>query len=221
MQHEFGIYGGAAGSHLLEFLRDVHMPVVTTLHTVLREPTEVQRGVMKQLDQLSNRFIVMAEHGREMLETIYGVSPAKIDLIPHGVPNVQFIDPSFHKDQFGVEGKTVLLTFGLLSPNKGIEYVIEALPAILERHPNTVYIVLGATHPNLIAHEAECYRLRLERLAADRGVSGNVIWYNRFVTIEELTDFIGAADIYVTPYLNEAQITSGTLAYAFGAGIAP
>ena len=218
VQHEFGIYGGAAGSHLLAFLRDVHMPVVTTLHTVLREPTDVQRGVMKQLDQLSNRFIVMAEHGREMLETIYDVSPAKIDLIPHGVPNVQFIDPSFHKDQFGVEGKTVLLTFGLLSPNKGIEYVIEALPAILERHPNTVYIVLGATHPNLIAHEGECYRLRLERLAADRGVSGSVIFYNRFVTIEELTDFIGAADIYVTPYLNEAQITSGTLAYAFGAG---
>ena len=218
VQHEFGIYGGAAGSHLLAFLRDVHMPVVTTLHTVLREPTDVQRGVMKQLDQLSNRFIVMAEHGREMLETIYGVSPAKIDLIPHGVPNVQFIDPSFHKDQFGVEGKTVLLTFGLLSPNKGIEYVIEALPAILERHPNTVYIVLGATHPNLIAHEGECYRLKLERLAEDRGVSGSVIFYNRFVTIEELTDFIGAADIYVTPYLNEAQITSGTLAYAFGAG---
>ena len=218
VQHEFGIYGGPAGSHLLAFLRDVHMPVVTTLHTVLREPTDVQRGVMKQLDQLSNRFIVMAEHGREMLETIYGVSPAKIDLIPHGVPNVQFIDPSFHKDQFGVEGKTVLLTFGLLSPNKGIEYVIEALPAILERHPNTVYIVLGATHPNLIAHEGECYRLKLERLAEDRGVSGSVIFYNRFVTIEELTDFIGAADIYVTPYLNEAQITSGTLAYAFGAG---
>ena len=218
VQHEFGIYGGAAGSHLLAFLRDVHMPVVTTLHTVLSEPTDVQRGVMKQLDQLSNRFIVMAEHGREMLETIYGVSPAKIDLIPHGVPNVQFIDPTFHKDQFGVEGKTVLLTFGLLSPNKGIEYVIEALPAILEHHPNTVYIVLGATHPNLVAHEGECYRLKLERLAADRGVSGNVIFYNRFVTIEELTDFIGAADIYVTPYLNEAQITSGTLAYAFGAG---
>ena len=218
VQHEFGIYGGAAGSHLLAFLRDVHMPVVTTLHTVLRTPNEIQRGVMKQLDQLSNRFIVMAEHGREMLETIYGVPPEKIDVIPHGVPNVQFIDPSFHKDQFGVEGKTVLLTFGLLSPNKGIEYVIEALPAILERHPNTVYIVLGATHPNLIAHEGECYRLKLERLAEERGVSGNVIFYNRFVTTEELTDFIGAADIYVTPYLNEAQITSGTLAYAFGAG---
>jgi glycosyltransferase involved in cell wall biosynthesis len=218
VQHEFGIYGGPAGSHLLGFLRDVHMPVVTTLHTVLADPSADQRAVMKQLDELSNRFIVMAEKGRDMLISVYGVSPDKIDLIPHGVPDVQFIDPSFHKDQFGVEGKTVLLTFGLLSPNKGIEHVIEALPAILRENPNVVYIVLGATHPNLLAHEGETYRLKLERLAEDRGVAGNVIFYNRFVTLEELMDFIGAADIYITPYLNPAQITSGTLAYAVGAG---
>jgi len=218
VQHEFGIYGGPAGSHLLAFLRDAHMPVVTTLHTVLSEPSATEEAVMKQLNELSSRFVVMADRGRDLLEKVYGVSPDKIDLIPHGVPNVQFIDPSFHKDQFGVEGKTVLLTFGLLSPNKGIENVIEALPAILERHPNVVYIVLGATHPNLIANEGESYRLKLERLAADRGVTGNLIFYNRFVTLAELTDFIGAADIYITPYLNQAQITSGTLAYAFGAG---
>jgi glycosyltransferase involved in cell wall biosynthesis len=218
VQHEFGIYGGPAGSHLLALLRDVRMPVVTTLHTVLREPNEAQRSVMEQLNILSNRFIVMADRGRELLKEVYGVSTDKIDLIPHGVPDVQFIDPTFHKDQFGVEGKTVLLTFGLLSPNKGIEYVIEALPAILKTHPNVVYIVLGATHPNLLLREGESYRLKLERLAEDRGVTGNVIFYNRFVTLEELTDFIGAADIYVTPYLNEAQITSGTLAYSFGAG---
>jgi len=218
VQHEFGIYGGPAGSHLLALLRDVQMPVVTTLHTVLREPNESQRFVMEQLNALSNRFIVMAERGRELLKEVYGVSPEKIDLIPHGVPDVQFIDPTFHKDQFGVEGKTMLLTFGLLSPNKGIEYVIDALPAILKEHPNVVYIVLGATHPHLLLREGESYRLKLERLAEDRGVTGNVIFYNRFVTLGELTDFIGAADIYVTPYLNEAQITSGTLAYAFGAG---
>jgi glycosyltransferase involved in cell wall biosynthesis len=218
VQHEFGIYGGPAGSHLLALLRDVHMPVVTTLHTVLREPNESQRSVMEQLDVLSNRFIVMAERGRKLLKEVYGISPGKIDLIPHGVPDVQFIDPTFHKDQFGVEGKTVLLTLGLLSPNKGIEYVIEALPAILKMYPNVVYIVLGATHPNLLLREGETYRLKLERLAEDRGVTGNVIFYNRFVPLEELTDFIGAADIYVTPYLNEAQITSGTLAYSFGAG---
>src|ERR1700677_1480661 len=218
VQHEFGIFGGPAGSHLIAFLRDVHMPVVTTLHTVLADPNPDQRAVMKQLDELSNRFIVMAERGRDMLQKVYGISPDKIDLIAHGVPDVQFIDPSFHKDQFGVEGKTVLLTFGLLSPNKGIENVIEALPAIVAKHPEVVYIVLGATHPHVIAHEGESYRLKLERLAEDRGVSRNVIFYNRFVTLAELTDFIGAADIYITPYLNEAQITSGTLAYAFGAG---
>src|ERR1700756_5074934 len=218
VQHEFGIYGGPAGSHLLALLRDLHMPVVTTLHTVLREPNDSQRFVMEQLNALSNRFIVMAERGRELLKEVYGVSPEKIDLIPHGVPDVQFIDPTFHKDQFGVEGKTMLLTFGLLSPNKGIEYVIEALPAILKQHPNVVYLVLGATHPHLLAHEGEAYRERLERLAKERGVDGQVIFHNRFVSLEELKEFIGAADIYITPYLNESQITSGTLAYTFGAG---
>ena len=218
VQHEFGIYGGPAGSHLLEFLRDVRKPVVTTLHTVLREPNAEQRAVMTELDALSTRFIVMAERGREMLETIYGVDPAKIDLIPHGVIDMPFIDSNFFKDEFGVEGKTVLLTFGLLSPNKGIEYVIDALPAILKRHPNIVYMVLGATHPHLLAREGEAYRQKLERLAVERGVARQVIFYNKFVNIEELKEFIGAADIYLTPYLNEAQITSGTLAYTFGAG---
>lgn len=218
IQHEFGIFGGLAGSHIIDFMRDLHMPIVTTLHTVLSAPNTHQLTVMKRLNELSNRFIVMAERGRHLLETVYGVDSNKIDLIPHGVPDVQFIDPSIHKDQFGVEGKTVLLTFGLLSPNKGIEYVIQALPAILAQHPNVVYIVLGATHPNLRAHEGESYRLKLERLAKDLGVSGSVIFYNRFVTFAELTEFIGAADIYITPYLNADQITSGTLAYAFGAG---
>jgi glycosyltransferase involved in cell wall biosynthesis len=218
VQHEYGIYGGPAGSHLLALLRDVHMPVVTTLHTVLREPSTEQRALMKQLNELSNRFIVMADRGKDFLEKIYGIAPEKIDVIPHGIPDMPFIDPSFNKDQFGVEGKTVLLTFGLLSPNKGIEHVIEALPAILEQHPNVVYIILGATHPNVIAREGESYRLKLERLAEDRGVTRNVIFYNRFVTLEELKEFIGAADIYITPYLNESQITSGALAYTFGAG---
>ena len=216
IQHEFGIYGGPAGSHLLEFLRNVRMPTVTTLHTLLIEPNQDQRAVMKELDELSKRFIVMAERGKRLLEEIYGVAPQKIDVIPHGLPDMPFIDPSHNKDQFGVEGKTVLLTFGLLSPNKGIEHVIEVSPKILRQHPNVVYIVLGATHPNIIAREGECYRLKLERLAEDRCVTGNVIFHNRFVTLAELKDFIGAADIYITPYLNESQITSGTLAYTFG-----
>ncbi|MEI6351793.1 MAG: glycosyltransferase family 4 protein [Verrucomicrobiota bacterium] len=218
LQHEFGIYGGAAGSHILEFLREVRMPVVTTLHTVLRDPNDEQRAVMKQLDALSNRFIVMAERGRDFLETVYGVDPEKIDLIPHGVIDMPFIDSDFFKDLFQVEGKTVLLTFGLLSPNKGIEHVINAMPAILQQNPEVVYIVLGATHPNLIAAEGEVYREKLQELACERGVADSVMFHNRFVTLEELKEFIGAADIYVTPYLNPAQITSGTLAYAFGGG---
>jgi glycosyltransferase involved in cell wall biosynthesis len=151
VQHEFGIYGGPAGSHLLALLRDVHMPVVTALHTVLREPNPDQLALMRQLDELSSRFIVMAERGKGFLQEIYGIAPEKVDVIPHGIPDMPFIDPSFNKDQFGVEGKTVLLTFGLLSPNKGIEHVIEALPSILQQHPNVVYIILGATHPNVLA----------------------------------------------------------------------
>jgi glycosyltransferase involved in cell wall biosynthesis len=218
VQHEFGIYGGPAGSHLLTLLREVRMPVVTTLHTVLSQPNDEQRMVMEQLDLLSSRFIVMAERGREMLISIYGVAPEKIDLIPHGVIDMPFVDSNFYKDIFGVEGKTVLLTFGLLSPNKGIEYVIEAMPEILQQHPNVVYLVLGATHPHLIAHEGEVYRRKLEQMVADRGLGGSVIFFDRFVSLEELKEFIGAADIYVTPYLNEAQVTSGTLAYTFGAG---
>src|SRR3984893_8372194 len=218
VQHEFGIYGGPAGSHLLAPLGDIHRPVIPTLHTILREPNPDQRALMKQLDELSNRFIVMAERGKSFLQEIYGVATEKIDVIPHGIPDMPFMDPNFNKDQFGVEGKTVLLTFGLLSPNKGIEYVIEALPTILERHPNVVYIILGATHPNVIARDGESYRLKLERLAEDCGVAPHVIFYNRFVTLEELKEFIGAADVYITPYLSESQITSGTLAYTFGAG---
>ncbi len=218
VQHEFGIYGGPAGSHLLELMRNVRMPIVTTLHTVLQSPDPHQREVMKELDHLSSRFIVMADRGRALLEDVYGVSPGKIDLIPHGVIDMPFMDSNFYKDEFGVEGKTVILTFGLLSPNKGIEHVIAAMPEILKQNPEVVYIVLGATHPNLLAAEGERYRSRLEKLTSELGVKDQVIFHNHYVTIDELKAFIGAADIYITPYLNEAQITSGTLAYTFGAG---
>lgn len=218
VQHEFGIFGGPAGAHLLTLLREVRMPIVTTLHTVLQNPNPAQRAVMTDLDVLSSRFIVMANRGRELLESVYGVAPEKIDLIPHGVIDMPFIDSNFFKEDLGVDGKTVLLTFGLLSPNKGIEFVIEAMPAILASNPNVAYLVLGATHPNLLASEGEKYRLRLEALAKSLGVEKHVIFHNRFVSIDELKEFIGAADIYLTPYLNEAQITSGTLAYTFGAG---
>lgn len=218
LQHEYGIFGGTAGSHILTLLRELRMPVVTTLHTVLREPDSNQRRVLEKLAQRSDRLVVMSQRGLEFLREIYGLPEEKIDLIPHGIPDVPFVDPNFHKDRFGVEGKLVLLTFGLLSPSKGIEYVIEALPAILARYPQAVYIVLGVTHPHVKRHEGEFYRLRLERLARTLRVESNILFYDRFVSLDELIEFIGAADIYITPYLNPAQITSGTLAYTVGAG---
>jgi glycosyltransferase involved in cell wall biosynthesis len=217
-QHEFGIYGGPAGSHLLALLRELRVPVVTTLHTILREPSAEQRRAMQELITRSTRLVTMAQRGREFLTEVYKAPPAKIDLIPHGIPDMPFVDPNFYKDLFAVEGKCVLLTFGLLSPNKGIEHVLNALPEIVAEFPNVVYIILGATHPSLLREQGEAYRLSLERLAKQNQVQKHVIFYNRFVDLEELKEFIGAADIYLTPYLNEAQITSGTLAYAFGAG---
>src|ERR1700732_4320333 len=218
LQHEFGIFGGPAGGHILAFLRELRMPVVTTLHTVLQEPGADQRRVMQQLISLSTRVVVMAERGRQMLQDVYQAPAAKIDLIAHGIPDVGFVDPTYFKDQFGVEGKIVLLTFGLLSPNKGIENVLNALPEILSECPDVVYIVLGATHPNELREHGEAYRVSLEILAKKNRIEKNVIFYNDFVELENLKEFIGAGDLYITPYLNEAQITSGTLAYTFGAG---
>ena len=218
VQHEFGIYGGPAGSYLLTLLRKVRIPIVTTLHTILHKPNPDQFRVMQELCRLSDRLVVMTQRGFEMMRDIYHAPVEKLDLIPHGIPDMPFVDPNFYKDQFGVEGKMVLLTFGLLSPNKGIEYVIRALPRVVKEEPDLVYIILGATHPNLLREQGERYRLELERLAAELNVKKHVIFYNRFVDQEELKEFLGAADIYITPYLNREQITSGTLSYAFGCG---
>ncbi len=218
LQHEFGIYGGNAGGHILAFLRKVKLPVVTTLHTILQEPNPDQRLVMDEIIRQSERLVVMTDRGHSILRKTYGVPAKKIDLIAHGIPDMDFVDPNAVKDQFGLEGKKVLLTFGLLSPGKGIEYVIQALPEIVEREPDLMYVVLGATHPNLVRTEGEQYRLSLERLAEKLGMSQHVAFYNRFVALEELKQFIGAADIYITPYLTTAQATSGTLCYAFGSG---
>ena len=218
LQHEYGIFGGPSGSHVLRLMRDLRTPIVTTMHTVLGDPNPDQHRVLKQVADLSARVVVMSERARNFLREIYHVPDAKIDLIAHGIPDMPFVDPNFYKDQFAVEGKYVALTFGLLSPNKGIELMLRAMPAILKEFPNFVYIVLGATHPNLIREQGERYRISLERLAKDLGIKPNVSFSNRFVEIEELIEFIGMADIYITPYLNPAQITSGTLAYSFGCG---
>lgn len=218
LQHEYGIFGGVAGSHILSLLQALNVPVVTTLHTVLHDPDRGQRNLMHQLAHISSRLVVMSRRAADFLVDIYAVSPEKIDVIPHGIPDVPFTDPNFYKDKLNVEGKHVLLTFGLLSANKGIEYVIRALPQILTRVPNLVYIVLGATHPQVKRQEGERYRLSLTQLTEDLGISEQVYFYDRFVELEELVEFIGAADIYITPYLSQAQIVSGTLAYTVGAG---
>jgi glycosyltransferase involved in cell wall biosynthesis len=218
LQHEYGIFGGPAGSHILRLLRGLKMPVVTTLHTVLREPNPDQFSVMEEIAALSDRLIVMSQLSAQFLQEIYKVPGSKIDMVPHGVPDLPFLDPNFYKDRFGVEGKAVLLTFGLLSPNKGIENVIQAMPDILAKHKHAVYMVAGATHPHILRHEGDVYRASLQALAREKGVEAQVIFHNQFVSPEEMAEFIGAADIYITPYRHEAQVVSGTLAYALGAG---
>lgn len=216
VQHEYGIFGGKAGSHVLALLRELRMPCVATLHTILAEPSPLQRGAMDELVRLSERLVVMSSQGAAILKDVHGVDERKIDLIPHGIPGPA---PSAgSKDRLGMEGKSVILTFGLLSPDKGIENVIDALPAILASFPETVYVVLGATHPHVKERHGEAYRLMLEDRAQRLGVASSVVFHDRFVSLPELTEFLAAADIYVTPYLKPEQITSGTLAYAVGCG---
>jgi glycosyltransferase involved in cell wall biosynthesis len=218
IQHEFGIYGGQDGSHILKFMSKLRMPIVTTLHTVLRRPTESQRRVVGELAALSDRLVVMSQNGHDFLVEVYGIDDAKIEIIPHGIPDTPFIDPNYYKEQFGVAGKKVLLSFGLLSPNKGYEYMIRALPAIAERHPDVVYLILGATHPNVFKQSGESYRFELQKMSRDLHLDDRVIFHDRYVDIAELCEFLGTSDIYVTPYISVEQITSGTLAYAMGAG---
>ena len=216
VQHEYGIFGGKAGAHVIALLRELRMPIVTTLHTVLSAPNPAQRAVIDDLARLSARLVVMSASGADLLRRVHGISADQIDLIPHGIPHVPVDAAS--KDRLGVDGKTVILTFGLLSRDKGIEHVIDALPAILAVHPDVVYIVLGATHPHVVEHEGESYRLMLEARGEQLGVAASMVFHNRFVSQDELTEFLSATDIYITPYLQPEQITSGTLAYAVGAG---
>jgi glycosyltransferase involved in cell wall biosynthesis len=218
VQHEYGLFGGPAGSHLLKLLGELRMPVVTTLHTVLKDPAPEYRAVMSKLSDLSDKLVVMSRKASDFLKEIYAVPEDKIVFIHHGIPDTPFIDPSFYKDKFGVEGKKVLLTFGLLSPNKGIENVLQALPAVIKKHPDMVYIILGATHPHILKLHGDAYRIMLQQLVHKLNIGEHVIFQNRFVELKELCEFLGIADIYVTPYLEEAQITSGTLAYAMGTG---
>jgi glycosyltransferase involved in cell wall biosynthesis len=218
LQHEYGIYGGAAGNYVLQLLQDLVKPVVTTLHTILREPNPDQRIVMQKIAARSARLIVMSNYSSRILEDVFEVPSEKIDLISHGIPDLPFVEPEIYKDLFSLGGKSVLLTFGLLSPNKGFENAIRALPRILTRHSNAVYLIAGATPPLVKAREGDRYLNQLQALAKELGVEKEVIFRNRFVSPQEMVALIGSADIYITPYCHEAQAVSGTLAYAMGAG---
>jgi len=218
LQHEYGIFGGKSGVHIVELLKHLKMPVLTTLHTVLREPNLDQRAVMDEIATRSERLIVMSQHSSCTLQELFRVPAEKIDLIPHGIPDLPFERPDVYKELFSCQGKSVLLTFGLLSPNKGFENVIQAMPRILSSHSNAVYMIAGATHPHIRAREGDRYRLELEALAKKLGVERQVLFVNRFVSPEEMASLVGSADIYITPYCHEAQAVSGTLAYALGAG---
>ena len=216
IQHEYGIFGGEAGSHVLTLMREVRAPMVTTLHTILAEPDARQRATMDEIIERSERLVVMSSHGAGLLRQVHGVPADRIDLIPHGIPPVP--RPGLSQVPPGLGGKRVLLTFGLLAPDKGIEYVIDAMPRILERFPEAVYVVLGASHPHVKARHGETYREMLEGRARNLGVAGSIMFHNRFVSLDELVAFLAAADIYATPYLKLEQSTSGTLAYALGSG---
>ena len=218
LQHEFGIFGGEAGAHILGLLSRLSMPVVTTLHTVLAKPSTAQRSVMERLVEVSSKIVVMANKGREMLRSVYGVPDEKIEVIAHGIPDFPFVEPDAAKAKLGFSNRSVILTFGLLSPSKGIEVMIDAMPSILERRSDAVYVVLGATHPNLVRDQGEAYRESLMKRVSDLGGEGHVVFLDQFVDQVTLLEFISMCDVYVTPYLNEAQMTSGTLAYSFGLG---
>jgi len=218
LQHEFGIFGGDAGSHITALLSRLTMPIVTTLHTVLAQPSAIQSRVLKEILGVSTTIVVMAEKGRELLHSQYDIRADKIEVLPHGIPDRPFAEPSAAKRRRGFEGRAVILTFGLLSQNKGIEIMIDAMPSILKSRPDAVYVVLGASHPNLVRREGEAYRESLQARASALGIKEHVVFLDQFVDQSTLLDFISMCDVYVTPYLNEAQMTSGTLAYSFGAG---
>jgi glycosyltransferase involved in cell wall biosynthesis len=214
VQHEYGIFGGPAGALLLKLLDRVAAPVIVTLHTILEDPDADQRTVIEALARRAARLVVMAEKGRDILERVHGIARERIVVIPHGGPDRPLRNPVLMKPRFGFEGRKVLLTFGLLSPNKGIETMIRAMPEIVGAHPDALYVVLGATHPHLVAQQGEAYRDGLIALADELGVRSHVRFIDGFLEQETLLDYLEAADVYVTPYLNEQQITSGTLSYA-------
>src|SRR5580692_3144678 len=218
LQHEYGIFGGKAGGNIIELLSRLEMPVVTTLHTVLGKPTAIQYEVMNRIIELSAKIVVMSEKSYEFLRAVHDTPARKIEIIPHGIPDFPFLEPHHAKAKFDFTGRMIVLTFGLLSPNKGVETMLDAMPEIIKSCPNALYVILGATHPNLVRQQGEAYRNNLTARVRDLGVENHVVFFNQFVDQATLLDFISMCDVYATPYLNEAQMTSGTLSYSFGLG---
>ncbi|MCL5410272.1 MAG: glycosyltransferase family 4 protein [Patescibacteria group bacterium] len=218
LQHEFGLHGGKCGEYVINFLERVKKPVLTTLHTVLLKPSKEEKNILRQIADLSSALIVMASTGSKILTKTYGIDKKKIMIIPHGVPDIELCDQKSAKKTFGLEDRLILSTFGLISSGKGIEYVIEALPRIKMEHDNVLYLILGKTHPGVIAYEGERYRDRLISKIKALDLLDNVKFINRFVDIEEYISYLKATDLYLTPYLNPQQVTSGTLVYAMSAG---
>jgi len=218
VQHEYGIWGGEDGSHVLDFVDALDVPAVATLHTVLRTPTARQRAILSDLVATVAATVVMSRSAAHLLTTAYGVDPGRLDIIPHGVPDLPLVDANMLKAKLELTGRRVLLSFGLLGPGKGYELAIEALPAVVARHPDVCYVIVGATHPDLLRHEGEAYRTSLVAKVKALGLRDHVRFVDRFVGRVELTRWLEAADVFVTPYPNLDQIVSGTMSYAMGAG---
>jgi glycosyltransferase involved in cell wall biosynthesis len=218
LQHEFGLFGGQAGSYIVPLLRRLNVPVISTLHTILEEPLPEYFQALLDICDCSNTTIVMNKRGIDMLRDLYGVPMRKIELIPHGVPDVPFGKTEQYKHKLGLKKQKVLMTFGLIGPNKGIEVALKAMPEIIKENPNALYLIVGRTHPEIVKRCGYSYRNKLQDIVEDLGIGNNVFFYDRFVTDEKLITFLAAADIYITPYLHKEQLTSGTLAFAVGFG---
>jgi len=218
VQHEYGIYGGPDGEYVLDLVEALEKPAVATLHTVLQNPSPNQKRIIQELGRMCEVLIVMVKTGRQILLDVYGVDPKKVTVIPHGVPNVHRVSTASVKRALGIADKLIISTFGLINRGKGIEYVIQAMPKILEKHPNAIYLVLGETHPGVRRHEGESYRNMLTEIIDQLKIHEHVRFNNRFLTLNELVRYLCATDVYITPYLNKDQIVSGTLAYALGCG---
>lgn len=220
IEHEYGIYGGTDGKYIIDLIKRLEMPVITNLHTVLENPSFGQKKVMNSLAKYSEKLLVMSRKAFDILTEIYEIPQEMIAFIPHGIPDTIYEEQGIYNDIINLEGKEIILTFGLLSPGKGLEVMIKAMPSIIKENPNAVYLILGKTHPHVLEKTGDVYREKLKELIKSLNLEKNVIFHNKFVDLDILIKYIKTSTVYSIPYLNKEQITSGTLAYAIGSGAA-